>query len=116
MKSLQWLRGWVSPKAVEVEFLEMQRYNAHSNACASCQKTHAKCDHPPPNLREKFKELLRTRTMRPFCIIMGAYFISQFGGLSPIRPFMVQIFKAYSIPMDANWATVSILLRFKRNK
>lgn len=105
-KSLQWLRGWVSPQAIEKEFSEMQRYSENSNSCIPCQKANIKCSHPPANLQEKLKELIRKRTMRPFFIVMFAFAITQFSGMTSIRPYMVQIFKAYGIPMDANVATV----------
>lgn len=106
LMSLQWLRGWVSPKAVESEFNEMKRYSENSNSCVACQKGSVKCLHPPANVREKFKELSRKRTLRPFAIIMFCFAISQLSGMTSIRPYMVQIFKAYAMPIDANWATV----------
>lgn len=106
--SLQWLRGWVSPKAVETEFSEMKRYSETSNACVACHKEAVKCSHPPADLREKIKELSRKRTMRPFAIVIFCFAISQFSGMTSIRPYMVQIFKAYAIPIDANWATVVV--------
>lgn len=106
--SLQWLRGWVSPKAVENEFNEMKRYSETSNSCVACHKGSVKCTHPPADLREKIKELSRKRTLRPFIVVMFCFAIAQFSGMTSIRPYMVQIFKAYAIPIDANWATVVV--------
>lgn len=108
LKSLQWLRGWVSPAAVQKEFLEIQRYSENSNACITCQKANVKCGHPPANLAQKMAELKRKRTLRPFGLIMLSFAIAQFSGLSSIRPYLVQIFKAFSVPIDANWATVCL--------
>lgn len=108
LKSLQWLRGWVSPKAVEKEFAEMQRYSEHSNKCIQCQKANVPCTHPPPALTQKFKELKRKRTLKAFFLVLTLFAIGQFGGILSMRPFMVQIFKAYKVPMDPSWATVTI--------
>lgn len=108
LKSLQWLRGWVSPKAVQKEFDEIVRYSDYSNKCAPCQKTEFKCDHPPANTKDKFKELIRKRTLKPFALVMIFFLFSQFSGLTAMRPYMVQIFKAFRIPVDPGWATVNI--------
>lgn len=100
----------MSPKAVEDEFKEMKRYSETSNSCVACHKGAIKCPHPPANLQEKIKELSRKRTMRPFAIIMFCFAIAQFSGMTSIRPYMVQIFKAYAMPIDANWATVRTIV------
>ncbi|XP_055387594.1 facilitated trehalose transporter Tret1-like isoform X2 [Condylostylus longicornis] len=108
LKSLQWLRGWVSPKAVEKEYQEMQRYSENSNKCQSCQKSNIKCEHPLPTIFDKCKELKRKRTVKAFIVVMGLFTIGQFSGVLAMRPFMVQIFKAYNVPMDPRIATVYI--------
>uniref|UniRef100_U5EU35 Putative transmembrane transport n=1 Tax=Corethrella appendiculata TaxID=1370023 RepID=U5EU35_9DIPT len=110
LKSLQWLRGWVSPTAVDKEFKEMQRYNENSSKCILCQKSKVpvKCNHPPPSEFQKFKELLRKRTMKPFILVMVYFGFCQFSGLPAMRPFLVQIFQAYNLPIDASWATVIV--------
>ncbi|XP_038119209.1 facilitated trehalose transporter Tret1 [Culex quinquefasciatus] len=107
-KSLQWLRGWVSPKAVEKEFQEMQRYSANAAKCTPCQKAQSvKCDHPPPTEWMKLQELMRKRNLRPFVLVMLLFLFGQLSGLTGMRPYLVQIFQAYGVPLDANWATVS---------
>ncbi|XP_055542460.1 facilitated trehalose transporter Tret1-like [Wyeomyia smithii] len=108
-KSLQWLRGWVSPQAVEKEFQEMQRYSANAAKCTSCQKTQAvECGHPPPSEWMKLQELMRKRNLRPFVLVMLLFAFGQLSGLTGMRPYLVQIFQAYGVPLDANWATVSM--------
>ena len=108
LKSLQWLRGWVSPKAVDQEFKEIQRYSEESTRCIQCQKANIKCTHPPANGKEMMKELLRKRTLKPFCLVMIMFVFCQFSGLSGMRPYLIQIFQAFKIPIDASWATVVI--------
>lgn len=107
-KSLQWLRGWVSPQAVEKEFQEMQRYSANASKCTPCQKSQsAKCDHPAPTEWMKLQELMRKRNLRPFVLVILLFVFGQLSGMTGMRPYLVQIFQAYGVPLDANWATVS---------
>lgn len=108
LKSLQWLRGWVSAQAVRREFGEIKRYSETSNSCIACQKADVRCPHPPADLREKVRELMRKRTLRPFVLIIVCFTITQFSGLTSMRPYMVQIFEAYGVPIDPNWATVGV--------
>lgn len=106
--SLRWLRGWVSSNAVENEFTELKRYSDTSSSCVACQKNAVQCSHPPADVFEKIKELSRKRTLRPFAVVMFCFMISQFCGTNAIRAYMVQIVKAFGIPIDANWAIVVV--------
>lgn len=108
LKSLQWLRGWVSPNAVAKEFDEISRYSENSNKCIQCQKNNVDCNHPPANLKEKLKELIRKRTLKPFFLLLIYFVILQFSGIHAMRPYLVQIFKAYRVNMDPGQATVFI--------
>lgn len=107
-KSLQWLRGWVSPKAIEKEFAEIKRYSEFSKACASCVKSNAKCPHPPPTTAQKLKELTRKRTLKPFALMTIFYFLAHFSGSHAMRPYIVLVLKAYGTPISANYATVAM--------
>lgn len=117
LKSLMWLRGWVSdPKHVEKEFSEIQRYSDESNRCVSCQKGDIKCTHKAASSSELWKELFRKRTLKPFILVITMFLFCQFSGLTAMRPYLVQIFQAYSVPIDASWATVVIgILGFVAN-
>lgn len=106
LASLQWLRGWVSPKAVEQEFAELQRYKETSTACVECEKAGVKCPHPAPTLLDKIRDIFRQRTLKPFMIITVQFFIMQFCGIFAMRPFIVQILVAYGVPISANSITV----------
>lgn len=108
-KSLMWLRGWVSdPKIIEPEFKEIERYSEDSNRCISCQKSDQKCPHKSASTRELMNELLRKRTLKPFFLVMTMFFFCQFSGLVAMRPYLVQIFQTFSVPIDASWATFVI--------
>lgn len=106
LKSLQWLRGWVSSDAVYNEFVELQRYNNLSNSCSNCQKQMIKCSHSGPSLYDKIKDMTRKRTLKPFVLITILYILMEFSGMFVMRPYIVQILNAYGIPLDANLTTV----------
>lgn len=116
LKSLQWLRGWVSPKEVEKEFAEMQRYSKFSTKCTPCQKAELDCDHPSPGFSAHLKELTRKRTLKPMIIVTVFFAVTQFCGMAGMRPYLVQIFQAYGAPVDPSWATVIVgLMKFLAN-
>jgi hypothetical protein len=108
LKSLQWLRGWVSPKAVEQEYNDIVRYSEESNRCVQCQKQQLKCTHAHASFSELLKELMRQRTLKPFMIVLVMFAFCQFSGLSGMRPYLVQIFDSFGVPVDSNWCTVLI--------
>lgn len=106
MKSLQWLRGWVSPLAVAEEFKGLERYSAMSNSCLSCEKLETKCDHPAPTFVEKIKDVFRKRTLKPFALVAFLCLVMQFCGIFAMRPYIVQILHAFGVPMEPNPTTV----------
>lgn len=106
MKSLRWLRGWVSEKAVQDEFDKLKRHQEFSSSCPSCQKAEKKCLHPPPNLIERFKELARKRTLKPAIILLICCFASQFAGMNQMSPFIVQILEAFNSSLDPKKCTI----------
>lgn len=108
LKSLQWLRGWVSERSVRPEFEEICRYSVNSNKCVVCEKGKLKCDHPPATLKEKLADLLRKRTLKPFLLVIAYFSFVQFSGIHAMRPYLVQIFKAYRTKVDPGWVTVII--------
>lgn len=106
VKALCWLRGWVPPQAISIEFKTMQQYNAISNGCIHCQK-HAKiCAHAAPNFQGKLKDILRKRTIKPFILITVLYILMEFCGMFAMRPYIVQILNSYSVPIRTNVTTL----------
>lgn len=61
-------------------------------------------------MREKLGELKRKRTIKPFIIIFTLFFLTQFTGILSMRPFMVQIFKAYNSPIEPDRAAAIMSL------
>lgn len=107
MVSLQWLRGWVSPAAVQTEFNEISSYIKVANSCDACRlaKPSRNCDHDSSYL-EKCSDLLRPKFLKPFLMLSVCFVIIQFSGSCAIRPFLVQIMVTMRLPLDANWASV----------
>lgn len=116
MKSLQWLRGWVSEKAVEVEFNEMKRYNETSNTCNECEKLNVKCTHPQPKLTDKLRELTRKRTMKPFIILVICGIVGNFSGIHHLMPYIIQILISFESPISSNKATVNNRFELKNGE
>lgn len=106
MKSLQWLRGWVSSQDVWTEYSILAQYNELSNSCANCRKQKMKCSHPAPTICDKLKDITRKRTLKPFIMITILYFLMEFSGMFVMRPYLVQILNAYGIPVRTNLITV----------
>lgn len=104
MKALAWLRGWVNRSAVQAEFAELQRSKTSAQTCYNCEKQHEVCHHPLPTIADKIRDLFRRRTLRPFILIASLYVISVFAGITPFRPYIVQILYYYQTPVDANSA------------
>lgn len=107
LRSLQWLRGWVSPDAVQGEFKEIASFVEAANACEMCRSATAprKCDHDSSYL-EKCSDLIEHKFIKPFIMLSVCFVIIQFSGNCAIRPFLVQIMVTMRMPLDANWASV----------
>lgn len=106
---MQWIRGWVSAENIDSELHEMTIFIAQANACAECQRDTnvftGKCLHQTSYFG-KLKELRRTKTLRPLGLLIFCMCVIQSSGNAAIRPFLVQIFETFRIPMDANWGSV----------
>lgn len=103
-RALCWLRGWVSKQDVSQEFQELQRYSQRYKSCELCIKKDQPCTHPLPTFCEKLKELKRKQTRRPFIIVMALFVISAFCGTFAMSSYIVQILKAYNVPMEPDQA------------
>lgn len=107
-KSLQWLRGWVSPQTVRKEFTELQNYSITSNACISCAKQVARCEHLKQTLWQKIKEIKRRRNVRPLIFIFFMNICYEFNGSYVLEPYNIQILNTLGSPIAANVAMILI--------
>lgn len=106
IKSLQWLRGWVSPESVHDEYTHLQKYTNYSKTCDNCVRRQlVECEHME-TVKDKLKQFSRKRILKPFILITMLEFFSQFCGVMSWRPYIIQILDTYSIQIDANLTTV----------
>lgn len=84
----------------------MQRCRINAQICYQCEKQNEICQHPPPTLRDKIRDLFRRRILRPFILIASMFFFAAFCGISPYRPYIVQILYFYKSPIDPNQVVV----------
>lgn len=103
--ALRWLRGWVQKEVIADEFQALQRYSERAKSCGLCIDQNLKCVHPPPSLGEKFHEFSKKRTLKSFFIVISLFVILQYSGVFAMQPYLMQIFKAYSSPLEPDVAT-----------
>lgn len=100
LRSLQWLRGWVPRQNVQEEFQQLRNFH-------STRKD------------EKWnftRDLWSKATLKPFFIVTMYFVFTQMSGLAGMRPYLVQIFHTYQVPVDPNWATFIVgLLKLSGN-
>lgn len=77
-----------------------------SVSCGECEKLGIKCDHPPPTLLEKFKDMAKKRSLKPFVLSTLMFLFMQFTGIFIMRPYIVPILKAHGISLDPNFTTI----------
>lgn len=107
MKSLRWLRGWVSQKDVQTEFDSIKRCKELSNQCAICKNSEIKCTHVGAQTTgQAIRELIRKRTLKPYFILLITGTITFFSGTHHLIAYMVQILNTYRSPISPNWAMV----------
>lgn len=91
---------------VQAEFDDLQRSRITAQQCYECEKTNAICTHPLPTITDKFRDLLRRRSLKPLFLIATLSVLSRFGGNAPYRPYIVQVLYYYESPIDPNTAIV----------
>lgn len=78
----------------------MRRYAELSNYCRPCQKLGLKCEHPKPTIVEKFKQVVRQKSLKPLFIILMCFFFSVATIMNTMRPYFIQIFEKYHMVID----------------
>ncbi|KAG6449147.1 hypothetical protein O3G_MSEX005883 [Manduca sexta] len=95
-KSLQWLRGWTTPQAVEQELKDIQ---------SVYQKEKGSVDVEEP-LREKISHYLKRSFLIPFFLISYGFFVGHFSGMTTLQTYAVSIFQKLEAPIDKYYATL----------
>jgi len=91
-KSLQWLRGWVSPAEVQTELLEL-------NKSFTAESTETK-------KRPHWRAYLKRSFVQPFLLVIFAFFLGHFGGITTLQTYAVSIFATVGSPLDKFVSTV----------
>ncbi|XP_022166791.1 facilitated trehalose transporter Tret1-like isoform X3 [Myzus persicae] len=84
-KALCWLRGWVKPEVVKMEYLELVRYNEVSGT----QRLARDANHK--NLFSKLAQFKEPSVYRPLRLIIFYFFTSIIMGSIPWKPFIGKI-------------------------
>lgn len=108
MKSLQWLRGWVSAAHVQTEYNELRQYVTKSMACGRCKRMSAPCLHTT-GFWTRSLEIVQPNTSRPMAIVAMCFMLSLSCNLSAVQPFLVQVLTVFRVPMDANYVSVCLV-------
>lgn len=107
MKSLQWLRGWVSPPYVKTEYTELREFVTQSMACAVCKREHIECSHYA-GFWTRSLDIRQANTMRPLCVVIVSFVLSHCCYMTAMRPYLVQIVTVYRIPVSPSYYMVII--------
>lgn len=108
LQSLQWLRGWVPVASVQDEYNEISRFVAESNICPECCRSNrSTCEHRT-GYWTRCMELCQPKTLRPLFVVAVGFMLSHACGMSAMRPFLVQIFKVFRVPLDASYCSVIV--------
>lgn len=108
MKSLQWVRGWVSESAVQLEYNELERYKLKFYSCIHCQANQLICEHSNTFI-EKLKLLRKKNALRPLIFLTLVSLFTTGNGMLSSRPYMVQMFQTYGFPVEPQWASVNLI-------
>ncbi|XP_068904394.1 facilitated trehalose transporter Tret1 isoform X2 [Tenebrio molitor] len=94
-KCIAWLRGWTTIEEIEPEFNEL------------CKQINASVTHKP-TMVQKLELFTKKNFFWPFCVVMLAFFLSQFSGTTPLQIYAVRIFSSFHAPIGEYYATVAM--------
>lgn len=83
-KALCWLRGWVEPKTIQTEYLELIHYNEVSGI---------NNDSTRGNFFKKLSSFKDPSIYGPLRLVMIIFFIANIVCFSPGRSFIIEIFE-----------------------
>lgn len=99
-KSLKWLRGWTSFKAIENEFASV----ASSVEDLQAQQKARSIENI--KLSTKLKPFTRRTFICPFLLILIGFIFGHFSGMTPLQTYSIQILGSYRVPINEYYATI----------
>lgn len=104
-QSLRWLRGWSKKDKVLIEFNQIVRDLSKSSQNRSKGGTTAKSS-KMDKFRDELNNFRRPEILRPFNMLIILFFITLIGALIPMRPFLVEVFETFGLPVKPEWVLV----------
>lgn len=102
-RSLRWLRGWSKKDKVLIEFEQLVRdLNQQKQAAGTSSAKVSKI----AQFKDELNNLRRPEVLRPFNMLMILFIITLIGALLPMRPFLVEVFQTFSLPVQPEWVLV----------
>ncbi|KAJ8737651.1 hypothetical protein PYW08_000246 [Mythimna loreyi] len=96
-KSLQWLRGWTTPSAVEQELRDIQElFQREKKDLIDVDET----------MSEKLSHYLKRSFLLPFFLVSFTFFVGHFSGMTTLQTYAVSIFQMLKAPIDKYYATL----------
>lgn len=99
-RSLRWVRGWSKKNKVLVEFDQLVRDTSSATLYIPGKKRSSN------QFVELCNNLRRPEILRPTYMIMSLFLITIIASLQPMRPFLVEIFKLFGLPVSSDWVLV----------
>ncbi|XP_069690339.1 facilitated trehalose transporter Tret1-like isoform X2 [Periplaneta americana] len=122
--ALCWLRGWVEPSGVSKEMEKLLCYHENvtlkSALCASKSTQLQTLGSPEvldviPHHRRRSKWsprsmglirlLLEPETLRPMVLTLVFFTLSCMGGMTSVKPFLVEVLHRFHSPLDPKWSS-----------
>lgn len=104
-RSLRWVRGWSKKHKVRVEFEQLVK-DTNSATLYVADSEYTTDQRKSSQLSKLLNYLVRPEIVRPFIMIMILFFITIIASLQPMRPFLVEIFRTFGLPMKSEWVLV----------
>ncbi|XP_069690338.1 facilitated trehalose transporter Tret1-like isoform X1 [Periplaneta americana] len=125
--ALCWLRGWVEPSGVSKEMEKLLCYHENvtlkSALCASKSTQLQTLGSPEvldviPHHRRRSKWsprsmglirlLLEPETLRPMVLTLVFFTLSCMGGMTSVKPFLVEVLHRFHSPLDPKWSSAIV--------
>lgn len=99
-ESLQWLRGWVTFKAVEPEFRTIV------DAVEDARTRHEAHQLEQTGFALRIAPYMQRSFLVPFALIMFSFGSGHFSGMTPLQTYAFQILQSYRLPVNEYYATI----------
>lgn len=96
-KSLQWLRGWTTPEAVEDELREIENIFKTDKVKAGA---------PQETFAQGVSHYFKKSFLVPYFLVCFSFFVGHFSGMTTLQTYAVSIFQMLEAPIDKYYATM----------